>query len=181
MGQFDHLPTLGEQGRCAKPKPSKFASRLEREAGKQEVRDKEDRNKTAARKRDGWMCRFPRCVCHSLRLHPEVAHLVAKGMGGDHGHRSHVSNLMCLCPARHQDSRISLHANTLRIEPLTHHGTNGPVMWMLDLTAVFKGAHQRRSGDEQWVVLAVEEAPRVLAPLTHQQGIWLEQIAELAA
>lgn len=161
-------------------KPSKFEARMGREAIKKEIRDKEDRNKTLARKRDGWMCRFPRCVCHSLRLHPEAAHVDGdKGMGGDHGERSHYSQLLCLCPPRHKESRISLHQQTLRIEFLTSKKANGPIRWWLDYTALTKSNAERRSGDAKWVVLAEESQPRILEPLTARQGDWLDRIREL--
>lgn len=152
------------------------------QAGKKEIREKEDRQKTLARKRDGWTCRFPRCICHSLRLHPEAAHVDGdKGIGGDHGVRSHHSQLLLLCAARHKESRISLHAQTLRIEFLTSKKANGPVRWWLDYTALSKSASQRVTGDAKWVVLAVESQPRVLDPLTERQGEWLDRIRELHA
>lgn len=162
-------------------KPTKAEARAERDDQKQSVKDKEDRHKSAARKRDGWMCRFPRCGCHRRRLHPEVAHSTSKGMGGDHGTLSHVYQMICLCKDRHQDSRISLHKGTLRMEFLTTKGTNGPVRWWVDVTAIDTSAARRRSGDEHWVAVASESDVRVLEPLTPEQGALLERIAELAA
>lgn len=160
-------------------KPSRMEARIEREADKARVRDGEDRNKAAARRRDGWMCRFPRCVCHrpQLRLHPEVAHVVSKGMGGDHGTRSAVAGLICLCPPRHRESRISLHRGTLKVEALTDRGMNGPVCWLANVAVL----DEPFSSKEQWVVVARESQPRVLEPLTKEQGALLERIAELAA
>lgn len=162
-------------------KPTKMEARMARESKKEQVREKEDRNKSAARKRDGWVCRFPRCVCHRLRLHPECAHDAAKGIGGDHGLRSTVDQLICLCKPRHQESRVSVHKGTLYHEALTEKGTNGPVRWWVDLAAITTPAAYRKDGDAQWVVVATEREVRVLEPLTHEQGIWLEQIAELKA
>lgn len=163
-------------------KGTKAEAKAERQGKKAAIVEKEDRNKTAARKRDGWMCRFPRCGCHQVRTHPECAHVDGdKWMGGDHGTKSHHSQLMCLCPNRHKDSRISLHFKTLRIEFLTAKKANGPVRWYLDTTALTKAATQRISGDEKWAVLATETEPRVLAPLSAKQGGWLEKISELKA
>lgn len=182
MGTFDRLPTFPVRATGTMFKSTKAEAKAERQEKKAAIVEREDRNKTAARKRDGWMCRFPRCGCHALRTHPEVAHVDGdKGIGGDHGTKSHHSQLMCLCPNRHKDSRISLHFKTLRIEFLTKKKANGPVCWWLDVTALTKAATQRRSGDEKWAVLAAETAPRILGPVSAKQGGWLEQIAELSA
>jgi hypothetical protein len=180
---FSDLPTLDEQPRkVGNFKPTKAEARAVVQKKKDAVTEYEDRNKTAARKRDGWVCRFPRCGCHAKRLSAEAAHVDGdKGMGGDHGERSHVSQLLMLCPSRHRESRISLHFKTLRIEFLTPDKANGPVRWWLDLTALTKSHAERTAGDESWVVLATEERPRILLPLTKEQGGWLEQIAELGA
>lgn len=178
---FNDLPTFPARFTEPQFKGTKAEARAGRESSKRTTRDTEDRNKTAARRRDGWMCRFPRCGCHAKRLHPEACHVDGeKGMGGDHGTKSHVSQLLCLCGNRHRESRISLHFKTLRIEFLTEKKANGPVRWWLDVTALTKPASQRVSGDERWAVLATESAPRILEPLSHEQGAWLEQIAELA-
>ena len=159
-------------------KTSKAAARAARDAEKQDVKDKEDRNKSMARRRDGWQCRFPRCACHRLRLHPEVAHCDGdKGMGGDHGTKSHVSQLICLCRARHRESRISLHRKTLRIEFLTPEKADGPVKWWVDIAMLADPYDQRPA----WVVLGYETAVHVLAPLTTEQGQLLKRIADLQA
>lgn len=181
MGLAD-LPTLADDPRRGKPqpKPTKMQSRVQKADTKQSRVEHEDRNKTKARKRDGWMCRFPRCVCHRLRLHPEVAHTVNKAMGGNpDGEKSDVSKLICLCPPRHQESRISLHRGTLKVETLTAKGTNGPVRWLVDVAAL--EASSAQNAPAQWVIVATETAVRVLEPLTHQQGALLERIAELPA
>jgi hypothetical protein len=162
-------------------KGTKAEARAEKEEKKQGIADKEDRNKTAARRRDGWMCRFPRCVCHVKRLHPEVAHTHSKGAGGDHGTRSHHSLLICLCPLRHRESRVSFHYETMKAEPLTEKGMDGPVRWLVDITAITVPQSCRQAGDEDWQVVATESRVRVLEPLTKQQAGWLEAIAGLTA
>lgn len=156
-------------------KGSKAEARADREMAKQQIRDKEDRNKSAARKRDGWMCRFPRCSCHKARLHPEVAHVESKKMGGDHGERSTTANLICLCRGRHRESRISLHAGTLRCELLTVKGANAKVRWWVNV-AVLDDPFARAP---TWVVVATETRPSYIEPLTPEQGALIERIAEL--
>lgn len=158
---------------------TKAAARSEKAADKKSIRDYEDRNKTAARKRDGTVCRFPRCRCHVLRLHPEVAHCDgSKGIGGDHGTKSHVSQLICLCKLRHQDSLISLHYQNLRIVFLTEKKANGPVAWLVNVTAIDFPLSNKPA---QWVEVAREREPRILETLTHEQGALLERIAEMSA
>lgn len=158
-------------------KGTKAEARADRQASKDEIKDKEDRNKSAARKRDGWMCRFPRCGCHQKRLHPEAAHVESKRMGGDHGNRSHRSNLICLCRGRHRESVISLHAGTLRCEPLTVKGTDAKVRWWVNAAVL----GDRFAKEPRWVVVATETRPTFIEPLTKEQGAILEQIAELNA
>lgn len=154
-------------------------AQAERRRAKKKIVDKEAQHKSMARKRDGWVCRFPRCSCHALRTAPEVAHVDGdKGMGGDHGNLSRVHQLMCLCPNRHKvHSRISLHSGTLRIEFLSAAKANGPVRWWVDVAKI-ADPHTREA---DWQCVAEESQPRVLKPLTHEQGEWLRRIAELAA
>ncbi len=160
-------------------KGTKEDARAERDRGKQAIVEKEGRNKSAARKRDGWACRFPRCICHQKRLHPEVAHVDGdKGIGGDHGERSHVTQLMCLCTLRHQDSRISLHKGTLRIEFLDTLKASGPVRWWANVAVLDNPLATLEQAD--WQCIGYERERGVLAPLTHEQGEWLERIRELA-
>lgn len=67
-------------------------------------------------------CRVPWCegwqVC-------EMAHLDAKGMGGDRGIRTTTDNCMVLCSEHHQGPR-SHHSGHLKIRPLTANGADGP-------------------------------------------------------
>jgi hypothetical protein len=158
-------------------KPTKAEARAERQAAKDAIVEKESRNKSYARKRDGWMCRFPRCGCHAKRLHPEVAHIEDKKMGGDHGERSTAVNLICLCPGRHRESLISLHAGTLRCEVLTVKGANAKVRWWVN-AAVLDDRHAKVA---RWVVVATETRPGYIEPLTKEQGELLTRIAELQA
>lgn len=110
------------------PKPVKGTARAARVARRLAEQSFEAREKTAARRRDGYRCRWPSCECRQRRDRIEVAHLVNKSQGGS----SHRTNLICLCVARHQ-GRPSLHSGELHIEPLTDRGTSGPcAFWAKD-------------------------------------------------
>ena len=167
-------------------KETKAESDAARRKRKRAVIDYEDRNKSAVRKDDNWTCRFPRCRCTRQRIAVEVAHVEHKQMGGDPAMiRSEVGNLICLCPARHRESRVSLHAGTVRLEFLTDLGTRGAVRWWVDITAIDRGIASRQSGDERWFPVGEDEVtsekPRRLHPPTAIQGALLEQIAEMEA
>lgn len=168
------------------PKATKTEVRAIKAKDKQDVVSYEARNKTTVRKDDDYACRFPRCSCLLKRIHPDVAHDVHKGIGGDPlKQRSGIQNLICLCPARHKESRLSLHAGTIRMEYLTELGTRGAVRWWVDATAVDTSIGSRQAGDERWVVVGTEEIaekkPRRWVPFTKAQGALLAQIAELNA
>lgn len=167
-------------------KATKTEVRAKKAEKKEAVVDYEAKNKTKVRKDDDYACRFPRCICVKKRTHPDVAHDVHKAMGGDPSKiRSDVANLICLCPARHRESRLSLHAGTVRMEYLTELGTRGAVRWWVDATAVELSIGKRQPGDERWVVVGTEEIaekkPRRWLPFTREQGELLERIAELQA
>jgi hypothetical protein len=167
-------------------KGTKAEARAKTDEKKQQRRDYEDKNKTKVRKDDDWTCRFPRCACVKKRTHPDVAHDEHKAMGGDPlMQRSGVHNLICLCPARHKESRLSLHAGTIRMEYLQSIGTRGAVRWWVDATAIDTPIAKRQRGDERWVVVGTEELttdkPRRWVPFTKDQAALLERIAELSA
>jgi hypothetical protein len=81
-------------------KEPRGAYQAEREARKRKRRTFEDEQKDLVRTRDGKRCRWPHCPHRRLRT--EVAHLRAKGMGGDHGLRSTADQMLVLCVAHHQ-------------------------------------------------------------------------------
>lgn len=109
----------------------KGSFRLDR-AKRRMARDRQERDaKAEARQRDRG-CRFPACGCRSMGFALHVAHLEDKGMGGNpRGDRSTRDKLITLCAGRHLANRISLHGGTLRIEPLTARGTDGPCKFLL--------------------------------------------------
>jgi hypothetical protein len=110
----------------ASPKPARGSLRAERKAKKNARESYEDAEKAAVRKRDGDVCRWPSC---GSRDGIQTAHLQDKGMGGDHGNRTHRTTMIRLCFDHHLGPE-SLHSKDLRIEPLTERGTDGPVLFL---------------------------------------------------
>lgn len=105
------------------PKPAKGTALLARKQRRAELVSHEAREKAKVRKRDRG-CRWPGCDCRKLKLRTEVAHLDAKGIGGDHGVRTTADQMIELCFIKHQGVP-SLHSGDLKIEPLSAAGTNG--------------------------------------------------------
>ena len=104
----------------------------------------EDAEKRKVRVRDR-VCRWPNCPeCRRYKSRLEVAHLDAKGIGGDHGERSTADRMVLLCMLVHQGPR-SLHSGDRRIEPLTVAGANGP--------CAFYEADEQRG----WIVVGIED------------------------
>lgn len=129
-------------------KPAKGTARAKRVEKRVKVETKESSEKTKVRLRDGYTCRWPHCDCRQRRDRIEVAHLDDKGMGGDHGTRSHASQMITLCLARHQ-GKPSLHSGDLKVVPLTDEGTKGPCeFWATD-------------ENDQWYLVAREREPFV--------------------
>jgi hypothetical protein len=93
----------------------------------------EDAAKRAVRARDR-RCRWPQCAnCASYKPRLEVAHLDAKGFGGDHGIVSTPDQMILLDFLTHQSGPSSLEQHGRRIVPLTKDGTNGPCeFWATD-------------------------------------------------
>jgi hypothetical protein len=82
------------------------------------------------RLRDGAAyCRLvPRCTFDKHA----TAHIVAKGMGGDHGTRTKAELMVRSCWYHHQGP-WSLHSYDLRVEFLTDQKADGPIaVWGLD-------------------------------------------------
>jgi hypothetical protein len=113
----------------ASPKPGKGSSLIARVARQKATRAHEAKEKAKVRARDK-RCRWPECKnCRDYSPRLEVAHLDAKGMGGDHGMRTTADRMMLLCYLQHQGV-VSLHSGDLRIETLTPKGTNGPCRFL---------------------------------------------------
>lgn len=126
-------------------KPAKGSALMARRERQKAIRSHEDAEKRKVRVRDV-TCRWPNCPnCRTYKPRLEVAHLDAKGLGGDHGVRTRADRMVLICFLSHQGPR-SLHSGDLRIEPLTERGTDGPCLFL--------------ATDEQkgWCVVGVEEA-----------------------
>lgn len=110
------------------PRPARGTAKAERRR-KRAALDREEREtKAQVRRRDLRLCQVPKCY----RRDVEVAHVKAKGMGGDHGTRTTTANLICVCAGHHRGPTISLHAGTLRVEARDpERGMNGPRDWFV--------------------------------------------------
>lgn len=127
-------------------KPAKGTALLERRSNRAKAKTFEASEKAKVRKRDRG-CRWPGCDCRKQNIRTEVAHLHAKGSGGDHGVRSTADQMIELCVLRHQGSP-SLHSGDLKIEPQTAVGTDGPCdFFARNEAGVFEMvAHERSVG-----------------------------------
>ena len=105
-----------------KPRPAIF----ERHEKRTMLRSHEATEKAKVRHRDGPKCRWPRCEFAAMKPRLEVAHLDAKGMGGDKQRlRTRADRMIHLCHLHHQGP-VSLHSGDLKIQPQTANGTDGP-------------------------------------------------------
>lgn len=113
-------------------KPEKGSGLKERRQRRAETRAFEDSEKDKVRRRDR-VCRWPHCAnCRRFQPRLEVAHRIAKGIGGDHGTRSTADQMVLLDYLTHQGSD-GLEQHGRKIEALTDAGTNGPCsFWLAD-------------------------------------------------
>jgi len=130
------------------PKPAKGSAWTERRDRRKAVEASEDAEKQTVRLRDR-VCRWPQCgYCRSYKPRLEVAHIKAKGQGGDHGVRSTADQMILLCFLSHQGSD-GLERHERDVRPLTSAGTNGPCeFWQRDALGT-------------WYLVARERAPFV--------------------
>lgn len=114
-------------------KPEKGSGLIDRKTRRKAIVAAEDSEKDKVRRRDRF-CRWPHCAnCKKFEPRLEVAHLEAKGMGGDHGTVSTADQMMLLDYLTHQGGLTSLEQHGRKIEPLTERGTNGPCsFWIAD-------------------------------------------------
>lgn len=150
-------------------KPRKGDGRRARKKRKRQRDAAERRQKQLCRDRDGG-CRFPLCGCRRYGV-PEVSHSKHKGMGGNPaGDRSVSALMICLCGWRHRESRVSLHAETLRWEPLTDEGADGLVRWLI---------RRPELADRVWVELAVEVEIGKWAPFDGWQAEFISHLSRM--
>lgn len=134
------------------PKPSRADRKKAERKVRRERSEAERDHKQAVRDEDG-TCRFPFCICKQTGQPLEVGHRRHKGMGGNPtGDRSTPEGLILLCRTRHQGPKLSLHAGTLRIDPLTDRGWRGPCDWAVRSDAL------KLPGDTRWLRYAWEDA-----------------------
>jgi len=106
---------------------AKLKKPLKRSTTKAHQRKAQNANTRAVREavfaRDD-TCRIPWCEGWQV---VEMAHLDAKGMGGDPvGARTTTANCICCCPLHHQSAR-SLHSGHIKYTFLTDKGADGPM------------------------------------------------------
>ena len=79
----------------------------------------------AAKKRDGYVCRWPGCAMKTRRLPMDVCHLIHRGMGGNpSGSRTATTaTLICLC--RHHHGLLD--ANLIQVDRETKKIADGPL------------------------------------------------------
>lgn len=153
----------------------------------------ENTNKDKVRHRDHRRCRFPQCGCRRRGWRLEVSHDRHKGIGGNpKGDRSETPGLILMCLPRHQTSRFSRHAMTIRNVYLTDAGNDGPIAWQIkrsELVAALEERLERERdararemlqglkllglGDE-WLELARESRIQQLEPLDAWQRATLD-------
>ncbi len=107
------------------PKPLRGECLLERRERKAELTRHEQRGMQAAKKRDGGVCRWPRCYYHKHRGIPvDACHMVHRGAGGNpSGDRTQRHLIVTLCRIHHGQ----YDAAKIEIEPLTEQHADGPL------------------------------------------------------
>lgn len=133
-----------------------------RKAGR--LKRQENTHKQIVRDRDV-LCRFPLCPCQRFNLFCEVSHHFHKGIGGDPtGERSTPALMLLICNWRHKEARISIDKKSLRWEPVTFAGADGPIAWSVDLGVFSRGTFPVGT----WVEVAREMHRGQLGPATAQ-------------
>lgn len=136
-----------------------------------------DAKKDIVRRRDKW-CRVPLCGCRKFRLQLHVSHSTHQGMGGDpKGCRSDPETMVLVCAARHREHAISLDRHTLRWEPVTPNGSNGPIRWLVEAKAVAEAPEAFHN--DEWVELARETAIGQWEPFTDVQRRLLDLMSTM--
>lgn len=154
--------------------------RAERHDQKAKRRTALRNKKDDVRSRDR-QCRFPQCGCRRLRMRTEVSHREHEGMGGNPAaDRSDPDTMILVCSARHKESRISIDKETVRWEPLTARGADGPVRWEVDLREFRDFLEVQRDRIEpQWFEVARETGIGTWEPFLPMQLDILKQLARM--
>ncbi len=124
---FNDLPTLADQGKCAKPKPARGSSTLAREKDDAERIAHERQVAADVKTRDMWRCRWPEA--HKCRGPLEAVHIEDKSLQGP----TCTENEVCLCRWIHRAAPESIHGKQLKVEKETAAGADGPLsFWRKD-------------------------------------------------
>lgn len=111
-------------------KPARGTAKRERIARSMQRESKEEADKRLAKKRDSWSCRWPHATALDRELcrraTKESSHFRSKGMGGDHGIRTSVDQLITFCHDVHQGAVQGIHKGNRRVVPLSPHRMSGP-------------------------------------------------------
>lgn len=149
------------------------SAKVVRGVRRRERKATEERAKRDVRARDKG-CRFPLCGCRKFGLAVHVSHSRHKGMGGNPaGDRSVPELMIAVCSARHRENLVAIDRGTLRWEPLTAAGANGPVKWLVDADVL------GLSPDAVWFEVARERTRGVLEPLNPEQRDMLQRLARM--
>lgn len=128
-------------------KPERGSGVLAKEARRAEIEAHERAVKQRTKRRDGG-CRWPEASdCRGIL---EGAHIEAKGMGGDHGERTHTGNVVTLCLWHHRKGPASIHSPNGRIDCETDAGADGPLSFW------------RRGSDGGWFCVGRERSVGVI-------------------
>lgn len=137
-------------------KPAKGSTFIARKTATKAIKAAEEKLKDEIRALDNRRCRWPNCEhCRSFKPRLEVAHVQAKGQGGDHGERTTAGNLIVLDFLTHQGPD-GLERHERFIEPLTELGTRGPCAFYV------KQYSETKPGEWTWRCVGVERSPGVL-------------------
>lgn len=153
------------------------SGKIERFKRRQKRKTHEDAEKAKVRRRDKG-CRFPLCECRKMNLALHASHRVHKGMGGSpKGEVDDEKNMIRLCVWRHQQGRIAVHRGTLKWDPLTEDGANGPVEWFIDPEAL--GLSLASVRIDGMVSIAIETSRGVIKPPDPWERAILLQLAQM--
>ena len=110
----------------AEQKSDRQSATVERRRERRRTESARASNKVAAKRRDGYRCRYPNCQCQTARLPLESAHIRPLSLVGS----DQLANLLTLCGPRHR-GRLSLHSGDLIVKAGAH-GANGAVDFYLN-------------------------------------------------
>lgn len=110
------------------PKPIKGAALLERRERSASRRSNEQKIMQQAKRRDGNVCRIPRCEYRTKDLPIDCCHMRHRGAGGNpSGDRTVTPLLFAACRIHHG----LYDRGELDVQPQTDRGADGPMDWLM--------------------------------------------------